>query len=332
VTVAPGAVHPGQEEADGLSRDVRLPWAASISGALVVTLVRPLSWAVGLAGFLAGGGLVLVTWPILVLPTPTGLQTALGGPVSSLVFGAPSSALVALIVGAIVGGVILFAAGLLLGAWAERQGIVIALGAAADEGIVPCADALASAPGPGRIALLRLLSLTPVGVAGLLAWRPLYDVTYRELILPEDLVTPLPVRVLGNVPWLLAAIFVTWLVSDAAAAVGVRRLVLERRPLLVAWLLGWADLIRRPQRILPTALVGIAVSVLVAGPGLVAAALGWSRLRDLLLSGGDPATILLAVVLWVTIWLGALALAGVAAAFRNATWTLELPRPAARGA
>ena len=65
----------------------RLPWGTVISGAFVVTLLRPVSWALGLAGFLAGGGLLLVAWPILVLPTPTGLQNALGGPVSSLVFG-----------------------------------------------------------------------------------------------------------------------------------------------------------------------------------------------------------------------------------------------------
>ena len=330
MTSASGAVGSGRREADDAAPTARLRWAATVSGAVVVTLVRPLSWAVGLAGFLAGGGLVLVTWPILVLPTPTGLQNALGGPVSSLVFGAPSGALVALIVGALAGGVVLFLVGLLIGAWAERHGIEIALDAAAEEGIVAPAVDLVGAPGMGRIALVRLLSMAPVVIALLLSWRPLYDVTYRELILPDDLVTPLALRVLRDVPGLAAAIVITWLVSDAAGAVGVRRLVMERRPVLVAWLLGWGDLVRRPQRILPTALVGVAATLLVAGPGLVAAALGWGRVREVMRSGDDPLAALAAVLIWVTVWLGALVLAGVAAAFRSATWTLELPRPAAR--
>jgi hypothetical protein len=240
------------------------------------------------------------------------------------VFGAPSGPLVALIVGGLAGGVLLCIAGVVIGAWAERQGIAIALDAAAEEGLVRPVD-LAGAPGAGRIALVRVLSLAPVVVVALLSWRPLYDVTYRELILPDDLVTPLPVRVLRSVPVLIAAIIVTWLVSDAAGAVGVRRLVLERRPVLVAWLLGWGDLVRRPLRILPTALVGIAATVLLAGPGLAAAAVGWTRVRDLLRSEDDPLVILAAVVIWVSVWLGALVLAGVAAAFRNASWTLELP-------
>ncbi|MEO5964943.1 MAG: hypothetical protein ABIR11_05715 [Candidatus Limnocylindrales bacterium] len=312
---------------------VRLRWGATVTAALVVSLVRPVSWAVGLAGFLAGGGIVVVAWPILVLPTPTGLQNALGGPVSSLVFGAPSSALLTLITGTLVGAVVLALAGILVGAWAECQGIVLALEAAAEEGIVTPMPDLRGAPGTGRIAVVRLLSLAPIAVAALLAWRPVYDVIYRELILPDDLVTPLAVRVLGDVPWLVVGLAVVWLLTDAAAAVAVRRLVLERRPVLVAWLLGWADLVRRPQRVLPTALVGVGVLVLLGAPGLVAASVGWARVREVLLAGRDPVTLVAAVVIWVAIWMSTLVLAGVGAAIRNAAWTLELPRrPFAAGA
>ena len=98
-----------------------------------------------------------------------------------------------------------------IGAWAERQGIDIALEAAADEGIVdeaPGSDGAPGgdrAPGWGRVAVIRLLSLVPVLVVVLLAWRPVYDVTYRELTLPDDLVTPLPLRVLTRLPLLVAA-------------------------------------------------------------------------------------------------------------------------------
>jgi hypothetical protein len=245
--------------------------------------------------------------------------------VSTLVFGAPSTGLLALIVGGILGGAALVVAGTLVGAWAERQGIAVALDAAADDALGLPAVGLAGAPGAGRVAVVRLLSLAPVLIAAALAWKPLYDTTYQELILPRDLVTPLPVRVLGQVPWLLLGLAAVWVLSDAAAAVGVRRLVLERRPVLVSWLLGWADLVRRPHRIVPTALVGIGVLVLLVGPAIAAATIGWGRVRDILAEDRDPGVILGAVVIWVAIWLGALVLAGVGSAVRAAAWTLEMP-------
>jgi hypothetical protein len=183
------------------------------------------------------------------------------------------------------------------------------------------------APGAGRIAIVRLLALAPVGVAAALAWQPLYDVTYHELILPRDLATPLPVRVLGQVPWVLIGVAVTWLLSDAAAAVAVRRLVLERRPVLVAWLLGWADLVRRPQRLIPTALLGSGLLLLLVAPAMVAAGVGWARVRDILLGGREPIVMVGAILVWVAIWLGGLVLAGVGAAVRAAAWTLEMSMP-----
>jgi hypothetical protein len=308
------------------TRDVRLRWGATVSGAMLVTLVRPASWAFGLLGFLAGGGLVLVASPILVLPTPTGLQNALGNPISSLVFGAPSGPLLAMLVGGLVVSLALVAAALLAGGWAEREGIGIALEAAADEALVTPAPDLEGAPGAGRIALIRLLALAPVAIALLVAWPRVYAVTYRELILPGNLATPLPIRVLGEVPWVVIGIAVAWLLGDAAASVAVRRLVLERRTVLVAWLLGWADLVRRPHRVVPTALVGVGVVVLLTVPALLAAGIGWTRVRQVFLEGGDATTIAVALLTWVATWLGVLVLAGVGSAFRSAAWTLELPR------
>ncbi len=307
-------------------RPARIPWRASIAAAFVVTLTRPASWAFGLAGFLAGGGLILVAWPILVLPTPTGLQNALGGPVSTLVFGGPSASLVALIAAATVGVVVVVALGTWIGGWAERQGIAVALEAAADEGLAGPAPELVAAHGAGRIAIVRLLALVPVAVAALVAWRPMYDAAYHELVLPGDLATPLPVRVILAVPWSIAGVCVTWLLADAAAAVAVRRLVLERRSVVAAWLLGWADIVRRPHRILPTALIGLGVVLLLVAPTLLASATGWARVRELLEDGRQPLAVLGVVATWVAIWLGGLVLVGVGAAFRAAAWTLESAR------
>jgi hypothetical protein len=314
------------------ARAARLPLRSVVSGALVVTLVRPVAWILGLAGFLAGGGLAVLAWPILVLPTPTGLQNALGGPVSTMVFGAPSPRLLALILGAGGATILLLVLGILAGAWAERQGITVVVDAAAEEGLVaPGLDARAldGAPGTARVAALRFLSLAPLALAASLAWQAVYDATYRELLLPVDLVTPLPIRVLGDIPWLLVGLLGAWVASDAAASVGVRRLVLERRPVFLAWMLGWADLVRRPHRVLPVALFGVVALLVPLVPSVVAASVGWARIRDLLASDPSPWLALAAIAILVGLWLGGLVLTGVAAATRAAAWTLELPRTAA---
>jgi hypothetical protein len=294
-----------------------------MGAALVVTLVRPATWVVALAGLLAGGGLVVVAAPILVLPTPTGLQNALGAPVSTLVFGDPSSEFIALVVGTVIAGVLMLGGGLLVGSWAERRSLDLVLEAAADEGFLAGSPDLAAAPGTLAVAAVRLLSLLPPLVAAVIAWPTLYAVTYDELILPGDLATPLPIRVIARIAPLLAGVVVTWLLADAAAAVGVRRLVLERRRVVAAWALGWAGLVRRPHRVLGTAIIGVLVTAVAAGPALTAAVLGWGQVRELLAIDRDPLAMVVAVAMWVAIWLGALVLAGVGAAFRTAAWTME---------
>jgi hypothetical protein len=301
----------------------RLRWTTVALGAVVVTLVRPAAWAVGLAGLLAGGGLLLLGAPIVVLPTPTGIQNALGAPVSTLVVGTPSASMIALIAGSTLSVFVLAAAGLLAGAWAERAGIGITLEAAHDEALLDPPPDFTGAPGTWRVAGVRLLGLLPVLAIAIVAWQPIYDAAYHELVLPDDLASPLVIRVIRDAPWTIAALVLVFLASDAAAALGVRRLVLGRRPVLVAWLLGWADLVHRPVRTLGTAAFGLGVLVLLAGPAILAVAAGWGRVRDAMIHGSDPVATLATVVLWVAIWLGGLVLAGVGNAIRAAAWTLE---------
>jgi hypothetical protein len=301
----------------------RLPWRTAMVAGFVVTLLRPATWVVALAGFLAGGGVIVLAWPIVVLPTPSGLQNMLGAPVSTLAFGSPSAELLTTIVTAVVVSAALLAAGLVMGAWAERRSVVLVLEAAADEGYAERARSLDGAPGTLRVAALRLLALLPPLAVFAIALPTVYDVTYHELILPEDLATPLPIRVIAQVPLQLAAIAVAWLLSDAAAAVGVRRMVLERRSLAASWALGWADLARRPHRIVITALLGDAALVIALAPALAAAAVAWVRVRETLQLSPDSPIGIVVVALWVAIWLGCVALAGVGAAIRAALWTLE---------
>ena len=130
----------------------------------------------------------------------------------------------------------------------------------------------------------------------IVAWQPLYDAAYHELVLPDELTTPLGLRVLGDVPWVVAAVLVAWALGDAAAALGVRRLVIGRRPILVAWLLGWIDIVRRPVRVIAIAVFGIVVLTLLTVPSMAAAAAGWARVRDVMTHPDDAAGMLTTVV------------------------------------
>ena len=299
----------------------RLPLGSALAGAIVVALVRPLAWGLGLVSFLAGGGLVLLAVPILVLPTPTGLQNLLGGPLTSLVFGIPAGGLVALLAGTVAGVALVLAAAVGLEAWAERRGVAVALEAGAEEAICAAAP-LDGAPGVGPVTTLRLAALLPPVLVLMVAARQIYDVTYRELILPEDLATPLPLRVVFALPVPVLSLVLAWLLADSAAAFSVRHLLLERSSVLRAWVAGWVALVRRPVRVLGASLFGLFVLAILLGPALAASAVGWAKVRDILLAERDPGATLLAVVVWVAIWLGSLVLAAVAAAVRASAFTL----------
>lgn len=295
---------------------------------MVVTLSRPATWVVALAGFLAGGGVIVLAWPILVLPTPSGLQNILGAPVATLAFGSPSGEFMRLVAATAITATLIFVGGLVAGAWAERRVIAMVLVAGQEEGYTAPVPRLATLPAVLRVAVIRLTAMIPPLVVFVLAWPTLYAVTYRELILPEDLVTPLPVRVVGQLPLQLTVLLLVWGVADLAAALAVRRLIVERRRIATAWLLGWVDLVRRPYRVIPAALLGDAVVILAAGPALVASALLWTRVREALELAPDSPLGIAVAVMAVALWLGCLVLAGFGAAFRAALLTLEGARRA----
>lgn len=309
-------------------RATRMPWGSVLLGALVVAFVRPAAWPMALAGFLARGGVLVMLLPVLVIPTPTGIANAVGGPVSSFLFGSPSPSLVALLAAMVAVVLALAVGGAVVAGWSERTGILQALRAAAEEGFVPARHARLTGGGGGiaSLAALRLLGLVPPLAALVLSAPVLYDAFYRELILPDELRSPLALRILRDVPGAVLAVTATWLVADAAASLAVRRHVLERRSLAGAWWAGWVGLVRRPGRVIGTALATVGLTIGLVGPAVVAGALAWVRVRDLLREDREPVAIVLGVVLFVTLWLGALVLAAVAATFRSAAWTFEVVR------
>jgi hypothetical protein len=308
--------------------DERLPWGTAMLAAALVVIVRPAAWPTALAGFLARGGIFVLAVPVVVLPTPTGISNVLAAPLTSVLFGAPSRALISLVAGSVLITVAVLVAGALVGAWAERSGIATALEVAGEEGLVERAGLPAAPDATRRVAALRLLGLLPLFAVLALSAPVLYAGIYHELILPDELQTPLVMRVLRDMPGQLLTIAATWLVADAATALAVRRLVLEHRSIVRAWAMGWAGLIRRPHRVLSTAIAALGVTLLAVVPAVVAAELAWRRTRAVLSGDGSPLELVLSVVLFVAIWLLCLLLAGATSSFRNAAWTYEMARRA----
>lgn len=299
--------------------------------AALTALARPALWVVALAGFLARGGIVAFLLPIVVLPSPSGIANVIAPSLTSFAFGLVSSsfveivaALIALVLGwIVVGG--------LVGAWADIELFRAAVG---DEEL-DVGGGYVVRPGRGTVAralAVRLLAHLPLAVA--LGWGAVRIVlaAYAELITPFEVVTPLFIRVLGDVPDAIAVIVTLWLLGEAAGGLAVRHAVLGRKSAAASVRDGWLDLVRRPRSSLGTLLATeVAVGLAVVSSAL-AASVVWSWARLAILGRDGLAEIGAAIGILVAVWLGGLVLTSVAVAWRSLAWTAEwlrgMPRPA----
>jgi hypothetical protein len=295
--------------------------------ALLGALARPSTWPVALVGFLVRGGIVVLAVPIVVLPSTIGVANAIAPTLTPFVFGQSSPAFVAL-VGLVVAGVTVWViGGGLIGAWAD---LWLVRAAASDEDF---GVALAERPGAvWRALAVRLLAHVPLAVA--LAWGAtrIVEAAYRELILPDELTTPIVLRVLRDVPDAVVAVVGAWLFGETAGGLAQRRLWTSGSsiPGSLAW--AAARFVRRPLAMLATLVVttgGVVMGALV--PALVAG-VAWHRLRASLGVDGAQAEVALLLCLFVVLWLLALVLAGAVTAWRAFAWTAEaiMPTPAPR--
>src|SRR5687767_650785 len=95
------------------------PWSGGLVSALLLTLERPTDWAIALAGFLARGGLIAFLLPIVVVPTPAGIQATLAPLLVPVVFGEVSPGLLALLGTLVVATLAWLLVGGFVGAWSE---------------------------------------------------------------------------------------------------------------------------------------------------------------------------------------------------------------------
>ena len=169
-------------------RDRRPVIGGPLGAGARIALGAPSLWPVGLAAFLARGGIVLFALPILALPSVVGLTTFIG----------PNSVTAAGIAPRLV--LLIALTTTVLVAW-----IVVAtlIAAAADQVLVRAV--VASEPDSGRalrapdrdlstLFVVRLVSLVPFALAVGIGGARLGQVGYQELVLPADSSAPFVTR------------------------------------------------------------------------------------------------------------------------------------------
>jgi hypothetical protein len=282
---------------------------------LLVALGRADLWTISLAGFLVRGGVVLFLLPIAALPSPLDVANVFGPAVTAAALGGPNPELTRLVVLASVLGAALVVLAFALGAATD----VASIRAGADEFQAPGEPA-----GPavvGRAFVVRLVALAPFALALAATIPAVVGATYHELIDPEELVTPLVIRVLRDVPDVVALLVAMWLAGEAIGGLAVRLAVLERRGVARSIVGALAVVVRRPLGALAVLGSSTILLVVLIGPALVATALAWRWVTFSLRSPDDAAALVVGVLALAALWLGGLALAGFGAAARGVLWT-----------
>ncbi len=282
---------------------------------LLVALGRADLWSVSLAGFLVRGGVLLFLLPIVALPSPLDVANVFGPAVTAAALGGPNPELTRLVLLASIFG-------------AAVVVLAFALGAAADVAATrfgPRELPTAVTPAPrgivGRAFVVRVVALVPFAVALAATIPEIVAATYHELILPEELVTPIVLRVLRDVPDVVAILLVTWLVGEAIGGLAVRLTVLEGRGIGSSLAGALAAVARRPLDALAVLASSSLLLVILVGPALIATALAWRWVTSSLRSPDDVLTPAIGALGLAALWLGGLVLAGFGAAVRNLLWT-----------
>lgn len=301
--------------------------------ALLVTLARPATWPLALAAFLLRGGLLLVALPIVVLPSPVGLGNLLAPTLMALVFQGVSievAATLGLLALAIVGWLVV---GGLVAAIFEADGarLVAATDDLEDDaGSAPAVPPIGKAAFavwrsrdiPARILAVRVLAHVPTGAALIWATARLVAVAYGELTTPVDVTSPIAVRILRGAPEVVIVLVALWMIGEIVGGLAARRVSLAGAGVGRALRDAVAAALRHPGAVLAGFWVPAAALALVVTPFALAVTAAVRAARAALRSTSDPFGAIVAVVLFVTIWLVGLVLIAVTTAWRGSVWTV----------
>jgi hypothetical protein len=304
------------------------PWRVGALAAFRITARRPRLWAFALLAFLARGGLAVLLFPMLVLPTFVGIANAIGP--ASVTPGGLAPRLVATIAAGVVASAALVLAGTTLAAAAETS--LHRATVAPDPGRDRPPEFMALAPrgtpgqGVARVVVIRLLLLVPVAAmvaAGVPAW---IAAGYHELTVPSDVSTPLVLRVLAAAPAVTAMTLVAWLLAEVIGGFAARRAVLFGASVPRALGRGVLDTFRRPlgTSLSVVAAVAVGVAALVPAAWIIAAA--WEVARRTLTDGTGPGMAIGVATVLAGAWAAALVLAAISATARATLITAELFR------
>lgn len=303
----------------------------------------PRLWLLGVVAFAIRGGLVLLTLPILTIPSPVLLSTLFreeigtAGPLPGLQVTA-----IALAIGTAVG--ILVA--IMVSAWCD----LLAFEAVSrDDATLDLR--LGRAPHSfGRERTSMLLWLAAIQAAAMLPLLVLLTVIVgslqgavtHQVQRPTDLATPLLLRVMGDLSGYLVAALALVAILEVLVSLASRRLLVARAGLLPRGpgertetrlaVTGALRLVRQPARVLGMALVSWVVALATVITGVASVMLAWTATRpglQALAASGDTArlaSVPVALALLCAVWFAVLCLCGLASAFRTALWTTDTLR------
>ncbi len=303
-------------------------------------------WLIGALGFALRGGIVLLTLPIVVLPTPVEVRLMLGASIGStgLTVDFWTTVVIAASSCAVLLAVVLLALARLEMAAFDRFVRDPEVDDVRAWRRLPSSRAVRRRHMLGWLFVVQGLGVLALGLAALPLASAIGPAILDEVLRPSS-TDGIYLRVLERVLPQIGLLAIGIVAVEMFAALAARYVLLRgyglsspssrsRRMLLGAPLFAVTRFLSAPVTTLATAAVGWLVAAVVLVPGIWALTAVWQTTRAAFLattSVGDllahPEALIVAVLL-AAVLLVALALGGLASALRGAFWSMEAVRRA----
>jgi hypothetical protein len=313
----------------------RQGWIGRTARALAFGVSGVDTVVVALAGFLPRGGIVLLLLPSVVLPSVIGVASVTGLNAISI-DGRPTTSLyvatLLVCVLVVLWLVVAFAVGSLVDVWLIEAALDDDGPATSGPRPLPELTVLLD------LAAIRSLCILPLAGALIWAGSRVYSAAYTELTTPANLATPLVLRVILDVADAALVVVLAWLVSEVVGAIAVRRLILFEHSVWRSIGGAIVQIGRRPITSIGTVVVSFGASLIAAVLAMAATAttFDWCQVAarnqtplPITIGGaqaiGDarPLVFILAGIALGVAWVVALAVSGIASAWRSAAFTGE---------
>jgi len=333
----PVPLAPGMRTTDG-----RGPGAA-LGAAAQAVASSPRLWLLGIVAFAVRGGLVLLTLPILTLPSPVLLSILFRDEIGTA---GPTPALQAAAIVLAIATALGMLVAIVVSAWCD----LLAFEAVTqDDATLELRLGRTARPfGAARgsvllwLAAIQAAAVLPLLLLAMVVMGSLEGAVTSQVQRPTDISTPLVLRVAGDLGGYLVLGLAMVAILEVLVSLASRRLLAARAGLLPDGpgersetrlaVAGALLLVRRPLREMGVALVSWGVAVLAAVAGVVSVSVAWAATRpglQALATSGDTARLAaapVALALLCAVWLAVLCLCGCATAFRTAVWTMDALR------